>query len=386
MLTRLFGVPRRQSWLAGAAVVFAVLTALAGMARAALPPPRNPAHALRLDEHVRTDCTGVHDVSATCIDESVAMLNAGRRNEGLGPLLLPRNWARLTVPEQIFVLTELERTARGLQPDTGLAADWNTAARAGADDGTDPTRAGSGAPGFLAIWAGGQQNPVIAMVGWIYDDAEFPDHTSQTINCSGVVASGCWGHRDAVLRDTAATACGRRCAVGAGYSPSGFAITGSGQNRESYAEVFGVDAANNPDPLMFRWTSELRQLPGCERVRDDCSWTDRPLVTAAGVINVRGIAQHTSLIAPWFSAPINWSAEGNGSLTVWLGVGTRINGLTVTATQGARQVALRVRRSSSIEFVATAELTPGHWALRVHYGTPAIDGPAPSATATVRVP
>jgi hypothetical protein len=360
--------------------------ACVGAARGALLPPRNPAHALRLDEHIQTDCTGVHDVSATCVDESVAMLNAGRRNEGLGPLLLPRNWARLTTPEQIFVLTELERTARGLQPDTGLAADWNTAARAGADAGSDPTSSGSGARGFLAIWAGGQQNPVIAMVGWIYDDAEFPDHSSDTINCSGASSSGCWGHRDAILRDTQATACGNRCAVGAGYSPEGFSATGPGQGRESYAEVFGIGAADNPDRLMFRWTSELRQLPSCERAGDSCSWNGRPLVTATGAIDVRGLRQHASLVAPWFQWHLYWHASSDGAVTVSIAVALGLRSMAVTATQGATAVALHVSRRPGDVFVATGRLGQGQWTLHVGYGTPALDGPAPVSTETVRVP
>ena len=269
--------------------VIAGLAVWAAAASGALLPPRNPAHSLTLDEHAQPDCKGVRDHSATCLDESVAMLNAGRHGESLGPLVLPRNWSRLTVAEQIFVVTQLERTARGLQPDTGLATDWNAAAQAGANMGADPTRAGAGAHGYLSIWAGGQPNPIAAMVGWIYDDGYFLDHTTQNIACSRTTPSGCWGHRDAVLHDSAATACGHRCAVGAGYSADGFSASGAGTRHESYAEVFGVEAANNPDPLIFRWAAELPQLPACERAGDSCSWSGRPLQTARGVVNVRGL-------------------------------------------------------------------------------------------------
>ena len=367
--------------------LLALPASAASAASGGLLPPRNPAHSLALDEHVRPDCTGVHDETATCTDESVAMLNAGRRDEGLGPLLLPRNWNRLSVPQQIFVLTELERTARGLQPDTGLAADWNAAAQAGAEAGTDPTSAGAGAHGgFLSIWAGGQANPIIAMVGWIYDDAYFPDHTSQNIACSPVSASGCWGHRDAILRDSAATACEHRCAVGAGYSPDGFSATGLRQGRESYAEVFGVDAGNNPDRLMFRWAAELPQLPTCERAGDSCTWEGRPLITGTGAIKVRGLPQHASLVAPWFPVHVSWDASSDTAVSLSMGAGSSLDSVTVVAIQGAKQVALRVRKRASDEFVATGDLAHGQWTLRIGYGTPAIDGPAPSSTEVVRVP
>ncbi len=315
------------------------------------------------------------------------MLNAGRRSEALGPLVLPRNWSRLTIPEQTFVLTELERTARGLQPDTGLAADWNAAARAGADAGTDPTRPGRGAHGgFLSIWAGGQPNPIVAMADWIYDDGYFQDHTTPNIACSRATPSGCWGHRDAILRDTAATGCDRRCAVGAGYSANGFSAAGPGAGHESYAEVFGIDAGNNPDPLMFRWAAELPQLPACERVRDSCSWAGRPLQTATGALNVRGLPQGASLVKPWFDVSFRWTSESNGAVTLAIDAGLSLGSVSVTASQGATRVTLHVSRRGSDQFVATGRLTSGQWTMDIKYGTPAIEGPRPSSTESVRVP
>jgi hypothetical protein len=373
--------------LAALAAIAAASGAGASVARGALLPPRNPAHSLALDEHVQPDCSGVRDQSATCLDESVAMLNAGRRSERLGPLVLPRNWGRLTVAEQTFVITELERTARGLQPDTGLAADWNAAALAGADAGTDPTRAGAGAHGgFLSIWAGGQPNPIVAMAGWIYDDGYYPDRTTQNIACSRATPSGCWGHRDAILRDTAATACDHRCAVGAAYSASGYRAAGSGGGHESYAEVFGIGAGNNPDPLMFRWAAELPELPACERARDSCSWTGRPLVTAGGLVNVRGVPPGTSLVRPWFSVSIRWSSNSDGAVSLAIGVGLRLGSVNATATQGTKRVTLAVSRRGSDQFVATGQLASGQWTVTIGYGTPAVDGPRPSSTASFRVP
>ncbi len=365
-----------------------VCTALSAAASAgALLPPRNPDRSLAVDEHVEPACTGVHDHSATCLDESVAMLNAGRRSEHLGPLVLPRNWSHLTVPQQTFVLTELERTARGLKPDTGLAADWNAAASAGAVAGRDPTRAGAGARGgFLSIWAGGQQNPIIATVGWIYDDGLYPDGTTHNISCSRTASSGCWGHRDAILRDSAKTACGRRCAIGAAFSDNGFSGAASGQGRESYAEVFGIGAANNRDPLIFRWATELPQLPVCERKGDTCSWTGRPLWTASGAVNVSGLASGASLVKPWFPVSTNWTSSGSGAVTLSVSVGIALPTLTVAAAQGASHVALHVTKQGADQFVAAGQLASGSWTVTIHYGTPTIDGPQASSTETVTVP
>ncbi len=381
------GAPRSTWWTLAALVGLAIWAGGVGAARGAVPALHDPTRSLALDEHVRPDCGGVRDSSAACLDESVAMLNAGRRSERLGPLVLPGNWVRLTVAEQIFVLTELERTARGLPPDTGLAADWNAAAQAGADAGADPTRGGAGARGgFLSIWAGGQPNPIVAMVGWIYDDGYFPDHTTVNIACSRATPSGCWGHRNAILRDSAATACGHRCAVGAGYSATGFSAAAPGTARESYAEVFGIGAGDNPDPLMFRWAAELSQLPACERSGDRCSWTARPLVTAQGAYNIRGRPRGTSLVRPWFPVGIRWVTNSRGAVSVTIEAGMRLGSPQVLATQRAKRVALRVVRRGSARFLATGRLTGGRWTLSIEYGTAAIDGPRPSSITVLRVP
>ena len=328
----------------------------------------------------------MHDHSATCLDESVAILNAGRRSERLGPLVLPGNWSHLTVPEQTFVLTELERTARGLKPDSGLAADWNAAAKSGADAGTDPTRAGAGARGgFLSIWAGGEPNPILATVGWVYDDGTYPDGTTENIACTPASASGCWGHRGAILRDTAATACGSRCAVGAGYSSNGLVVAGT-HNRESYAEVFGIHASNNPDPLVFRWASELPQLPACERTGDSCSWNGRPLWTATGALNVRGLARGASLIRPWFSVSTNWSSNSDGAVTLSVATGLALPTIAVTGTQNGHRVALHVTKRAGGQFVATGQLSSGRWTVTIRYRTPSVDGPQASTSEDVAVP
>jgi hypothetical protein len=92
------------------------------------PAPDKPQHLLAVLQYLWPSCSGAHDYSSACLETSLAMLNAGRLNEQLGPLVLPSNWQQLTVAQQLFVLTELEPTARGLPADTGLAADWDAAA------------------------------------------------------------------------------------------------------------------------------------------------------------------------------------------------------------------------------------------------------------------
>ena len=86
-------------------------------------------------------------------------------------MVLPSNWRQLSPEEQIFVATNLERTARGLPPLTAMATSLDQAARQGAAQNTDP-----GPPGgfpysqWTSNWAGAVGNPLEAIYFWMYDD------------------------------------------------------------------------------------------------------------------------------------------------------------------------------------------------------------------------
>jgi len=344
-------------------------------------PPRHPAYGLSIDEHTQPNCTGAHDHSAVCLGESVALLNSGRRSEHLGPLVLPANWQRLTVPRQMFVMTDLERTARGLPPDSGLATDWNASAAAGAAAGTDPTTAGSGAHGFESIWAGGMPNPIMAMLGLIYNDAFYRDGSTQNIDCTRTNTTGCWGHRGAELHDTAQLSCETLCAMGAGYSPKGF------DGHESYAEVFSAYGGNNQDPLTFLWLGELRWLPACERSGDTCGWKDRPLLTRKGFTHIRGFARGESPpIRPWFHVGVGGRVNGSGLVNLSVVVTQHLAGITALASRGREHRRLRVERVSAYSFRLVGTLPPGRWTVTIRYGTPRAYGADPSSQLHVRVP
>lgn len=346
-------------------------------------PPHHPAYGLSIDEHTQPTCTGARDHSAVCLDESVALLNSGRRREHLAPLVLPANWDRLTVPQQLFVMTDLERTARGLPPDSGLARDWNAAAAAGAAAGTDPTTSGSGAHGFESIWAGGMPNPIVAMLGLVYNDGLYRDGSSQDIGCSPSAMSTCWGHRLIELHDTAAISCETLCAVGAAYNPKGF------DGHESYAEVFGAYGGDNQDPLTFLWLAELRWLPACERSGDTCGWRNRPLLTPKGFTHIHGFARGVSPpIRPWFHVGVGGHVSGAGVVDLSVVVSQRLTGITAVATRGREHRSLRVERVSAYSFTVGGVLAPGRWIVTIRYRTPRVYGADPSSQlhVTVRPP
>lgn len=251
-------------------------TAAARREREGLLPPQNPDYSLAAGRYLPGACAGVRDYSSACMSESIGMINAGRRSEALGPLLLPSNWTRLSVARQLFVLTDLERTARGLDPEAGLVATWSQDAQAGAMAGRDP----SGPPGAGALWAGGEPNAIIVIDDWIYEDGRFRDGFSENLDCTATIGWGCWMHRDILLQDGAAR-CDSHCAVGAGFSPVGYRGGGALIGHESYAELLGPDA--RAGSLTFSWDSELIRLPACERDGDSCSWAGSPIVAGDSV-------------------------------------------------------------------------------------------------------
>jgi hypothetical protein len=186
-------------------------------------PPRNPRLALGSpDDWKAPDCSGPEDVSAACLDSAVSLIELGRRSEQLGPLVLPSNWGRLSVAEQLFVLTDLERTARGLPPVTGLARDWDTVAQRGAAVGRDPRGEGSvsryrtssgpqydgsGTTGYWSVETAGGSNSIVATYEWVYTDGIFADGSSGDSDCNASSPRRCWGHRDALLNDSDLWSC-----------------------------------------------------------------------------------------------------------------------------------------------------------------------------------
>ena len=122
-------------------------------------------------------------------------------------MVLPTNWFSLSDPEQLFVLADLERTARGLPPYLGLNAHLTAEAQLAASDDTDPSLATGfavaptheGAPRMGGTWASG-----ITTLGadflWMYADGwgGTPAGTPNTA-CTSPSAAGCWAHRDELL-------------------------------------------------------------------------------------------------------------------------------------------------------------------------------------------
>jgi hypothetical protein len=134
---------------------------------------------------------------ASAAAEELAFVHAisqARRREGLAPLQLPRDFNRLGPVAQLFVLTNLERVARGLWPLWAVSARLDAVARAGAVDRADPVY--TVATHWGSTWFSGG-DPAQAVWGWMYDDG--PGPFDENLDCPTAGAAGCWGHRHVLL-------------------------------------------------------------------------------------------------------------------------------------------------------------------------------------------
>jgi hypothetical protein len=194
--------------------------------------------------------SGVDD-SAACIDGVLGAVDHARALEGVRPMVLPTDFAQLSVPEQLFVAVNLERVDRGLAPFVGLTAALDRNAQRGADDANDPPDAG---PTYLLIddeWAGGSANGLDAVYGWMYDDG----FNSGNLDCLHRGASGCWGHRKGILDNFGS---GSDLVMGAAFDPTGDTNTGD-VGGTSMAATLAVEAKSQP--LVYTWAEALASMP-----------------------------------------------------------------------------------------------------------------------------
>lgn len=125
-----------------------------------------------------------------------------RALEHVAPLVLPSNWTSLTLPEQLFVVLDLERSARGYPPYVGLNTDLSAQAQSAAQRPGDPMFVAGPAwvPGsFGGAWGAGS-DPLEADYTWMYDDG-WSGSAATTWNraCTSANAPACWGHREELL-------------------------------------------------------------------------------------------------------------------------------------------------------------------------------------------
>jgi hypothetical protein len=196
-----------------------------------------------------------------CMAGWLANIDAARASEGVGPMVLPSNFVELTPAEQLLVVVNLERTARGLPPMLGLTEVLDQAADRAVALGRDPSL--PGVHGWRSVWAGGHASVLGTLYGWMYDDGWGGPGGTTNVGCSGPSAPGCWGHRRAILGRYGGC---QHCLMGAGWAEDG-----AGWQPGAWAAVF-VRGSDVPGvtSLTFSWAAEVTELPACERNGDTC--------------------------------------------------------------------------------------------------------------------
>ena len=195
------------------------------------------------DPDFLTACSATaYDDSSNCVNTTVQAINNARATEGLPSMTLPGNWRQLTPAQQLFVATNLERTARNLGPMSGLTDDLDGVAASAAQAGGDPQLTAGGELSTVAgNWIQGYSNPLEAVYEWVYDDGP----GSSNLECTAQSTSSCWKHRANILVPLACTT----CVMGAGFS-----TTDARNERLSMSVVLVETGA--PGAVTFTWASE----------------------------------------------------------------------------------------------------------------------------------
>ncbi len=160
--------------------------------------PDPPSADIAADPNLAGACRS-QDVASTCIDATVSAIDNARSQEGIGPLVLPADFAELTTSEQLFVMVDCERVDRGLTPIAGELTSLDQVATDAAQDQSDPSVPSAGITGLaVSAWAGNwalTEGVGDALYEWMYDDGL----GSINIDCTETDPSGCWIHRDNIL-------------------------------------------------------------------------------------------------------------------------------------------------------------------------------------------
>ena len=208
-------------------------------------PPAVPSESLAPSPNFTDDskCAfSVVDNSTGCNTDVVSAINNARSVlESMPALSLNLSaYEAMTVPEQLFVVANLERTARGLPAISGITTQLDTTAQAGANGNTDPILSastltgGANISGWVSLWAGGTSNALGSDYYWMYDDG--PNSPNGYCTVSG--ESGCWGHRNGIL--STLSSCEQY--MGTGYT-----------STSSFAEIFVGACGPVPTDVIFTW-------------------------------------------------------------------------------------------------------------------------------------
>lgn len=192
------------------------------------------------------------DSSAGCLQSVLDAIDSARSREGVKPMVLPLDFAQLSIPEQIFVVVDRERVDRGLPPFLGLTSALDRNAEQGAAAANDPPDPGASYLVADTEWAGGSSNGLDADYGWMYDDGP----GSSNLDCPHSRSPGCWGHRHGILDDFGTVG---KLVMGAAVDSTGDSSRGDRGGTSMAATLAVTDGS--PGPLVYTWVQALAATP-----------------------------------------------------------------------------------------------------------------------------
>ena len=194
--------------------------------------------------------------SSYCLGSELEAIDNARAQEGLSPISIKLSgWRRLTRPEQLFTIANLERTTRHLPPAVAMTAQLDRVAQVGAATSVDPTlegwtlTGGKRATGWGSNWAGGIAS-LAANYYWMYDDG-----TGFNIDCTPSNTSGCWAHRKNILVAPSGS-CGSPAVTP--QFVMGAAVSTTARYVPSDAEILVQECGGPPSDVVFTWNQAER--------------------------------------------------------------------------------------------------------------------------------
>ncbi|MHB8736613.1 MAG: hypothetical protein ACYC6M_15025 [Terriglobales bacterium] len=295
---------------------------------------------------------GRDPVSLECDIAALSDINAARAGEGIGPMALPTNYESVTQPQQVLVVTNLERIGRGLVPASGLSSSLNKAATDGALANHDPNPDTYNGNMMACNWAGGVGSPLFVDFLWMYDDGP----GSNNLDCNVSSDPGCWGHRDDILYSFDAP-------LGFGAAELTTPSCGS-----SVTEIFvGGDVALDPgsaDALIGpTWTTLSQSLrptlsatsiafsPTTGTARLQVKASGQAITVSAGTSSGWQVSPTSCQLSPGARCTLNVSRAPSASPTS--------GKLTVTGPAGPSTVTLSAT-VTPLRFAVRAKLKPHH--------------------------
>ena len=261
--------PRRRKAIVSCFVAMAIVIAvvvvvlpkspsLKGSTQA--PAIKNPRADVSPSPNFLSRCSaGTLDLSSVCLAAVISATTNARAGEGIRALSFnAASFKKLTIAEQLFILVDLERTARGIAPFVVLSSQLNEIALKAARTQVDPKKGANsvlfGTGPIVAWgsnWAGSTLSAAATNYYWMYEDGRGPSNA----DCTPTTLKDCWGHRDNILAAfsaAAAAACSGGpvvLALGAAEAQGNGAIP-----SPSFTEVMSSACGTSSSSAVMTWT------------------------------------------------------------------------------------------------------------------------------------